>query len=59
LVQCRVEHMDRLCHCVPYFYYTGGRQDVANGLQHRRSLLLVAATLVDVGVEPHLGLIVM
>ena len=24
LVQCRLEHMDTLCHCSPYFYPTGG-----------------------------------
>ena len=24
LVQCRLEHMDKLCHCAPYFYPTGG-----------------------------------
>jgi hypothetical protein len=24
LVQCRLENMDRLCQCAPYFYPTGG-----------------------------------
>jgi hypothetical protein len=24
LVQCRLQHMHRLCHCAPYFYPTGG-----------------------------------
>jgi Amiloride-sensitive sodium channel. len=28
LVQCRLEHMDELCHCSPYFYPTGGSQFV-------------------------------
>jgi amiloride-sensitive sodium channel len=24
LVQCRLEHMDKLCQCAPYFYPVGG-----------------------------------
>jgi hypothetical protein len=23
-VQCRLEHMDKLCQCAPYFYPVGG-----------------------------------
>ncbi|XP_021941869.1 sodium channel protein Nach-like isoform X2 [Zootermopsis nevadensis] len=42
LVQCRVEHMDRLCQCAPYFYPTGnntrlcGLTDVGCLADHRR-----------------------
>jgi hypothetical protein len=37
LVQCRVEHMDRLCHCAPYFYPSGGRAPALSVALTRRS----------------------
>ncbi|XP_033609232.1 sodium channel protein Nach [Cryptotermes secundus] len=42
LVHCRMEHMNKLCHCAPYFYPTGndtklcGLTDVACLADHRR-----------------------
>jgi hypothetical protein len=47
LVRCRMEHMNKLCQCAPYFYPTGGprRGRAATLRPHDRKMFGVTALL--------------